>query len=109
MPNIPGMGITRDKLYKEVWAEPMVRVAVRHGVSANYLARVCHCLNVPYPHLVHWAKRRFRRAPTRPALADPRPGEVLESGDDPTDPTNCVLRRTLDHGEAQGLRVATGS
>ena len=87
----------------------MIKVTARYDVSANDLARVCHCLNVPYPHRGHWAKRQFGNAPTRPALADPRPGEVLELGGDPTDPTNCVLRRARDHGEAQGLQVATGS
>lgn len=49
------MSVTRDKLYEEVWAEPMVRVAVRHGVSANYLARVCHHINVRLPQRGYWA------------------------------------------------------
>ena len=70
------MGITRDKLYEEVWAEPMVRVAVRHGVSANYPARVCDYLNVPYPHRGYWAKRLAGKAPVVPSLSPPGPGEV---------------------------------
>ena len=73
MSDISRMGITRDKLYEEVWAEPMVRVAVRHGVSANYLARVCDYLNVPSPHRGYWAKRQFGQAPTRLPLPAPRP------------------------------------
>lgn len=32
------MSVTRDKLYEEVWAEPMAKVAVRYRISANYLA-----------------------------------------------------------------------
>ncbi|HPA80588.1 MAG TPA: hypothetical protein PLS95_07210 [Thermoanaerobaculales bacterium] len=35
------MGVTREKLYEEVWAEPMTTVAARYGVSSNFLARVC--------------------------------------------------------------------
>ncbi len=70
------MSITRDELYDEVWAEPMTKVAARHGVSANYLARVCEHLNVPYPHRGYWAKKQVGKAPARPRLPAPRPGEV---------------------------------
>lgn len=72
------MSITRDKLYEEVWAEPMTKVAARFKVSSNYLARVCHYLNVPFPHRGYWAKRQFGKTPTRPPLPDPCPGEVHE-------------------------------
>ena len=77
------MSVTRDKLYEEVWAEPMAKVAVRYRISANYLARVCHHLNVPFPHRGCWAKRLAGKAPGRPGLSPPRPGEVLawERGD----------------------------
>jgi hypothetical protein len=70
----------------------MVRVAVRHGVSANYLARVCDYLNVPYPHRGYWAKRQFGKAPTRLPLPAPRPGEVVEweRGDAVPRPTPTV-------------------
>jgi hypothetical protein len=78
MSHILRMSITRDKLYEEVWAEPMTKVAARFKASSNYLARVCHYLNVPFPHRGYWAKRQFGNAPTRPPLPAPRPGEVLE-------------------------------
>jgi len=78
MPDILRMSVTRDKLYEEVWAEPMAKVAVRYRISANYLARVCHHLNVPFPHRGYWAKRQFGKAPARLPLPDPRPGEVIE-------------------------------
>jgi uncharacterized membrane protein len=78
MSDILRMSVTRDTLYKEVWAEPMIKVAARYTVSSNYLARVCHYLNVPFPHRGYWAKRQFGKTPTRPPLPDPRPGEVLE-------------------------------
>ena len=35
------MGITREKLYEEVWAEPMTKVAARYNVSSSFLARIC--------------------------------------------------------------------
>ena len=34
------IGVPRDKLCEEVWAEPMTTVAARYGVSSNFLARV---------------------------------------------------------------------
>lgn len=32
--------VTREDLYEQVWREPMLRVAERHGVSSSFLARV---------------------------------------------------------------------
>jgi hypothetical protein len=92
MPDILRMSVTRDKLYEEVWAEPMAKVAVRYRISANYLARVCHHLNVPFPHRGYWAKRQFGKAPTRLPLPAPRPGEVIEweRGDAVPRPTPAV-------------------
>ena len=52
------MSIPREELFKQVWAEPMLAVAARHGVSASYLARVCACLNIPRPPRGYWAESR---------------------------------------------------
>jgi hypothetical protein len=59
MSDILRMSVTRDTLYNEVWAEPMITVTARYTVSSNYLTRVCHYLNVPFPHRGYWAKRQF--------------------------------------------------
>jgi hypothetical protein len=50
IPDILRMSISGDELYDEVLAKPMIKVAARHDVSANYLARVRQCRCVPYPH-----------------------------------------------------------
>ena len=34
------MSVSREKLYEEVWAEPMLKVGARYGVSSSFLARV---------------------------------------------------------------------
>jgi hypothetical protein len=39
------MAVSREALFEEVWAEPMLTVAARYGVSSNFLARVCERLN----------------------------------------------------------------
>jgi len=72
------MGITREKLYEEVWAEPMTKVAARYNVSSSFLARVCKGLNVPRPERGYWAKLAVGKAPPKPALPEARPGDELE-------------------------------
>lgn len=46
----------REKLYKEVWSEPVVKVAAKYGVSDVAIHKVCKTLNVPTPPLGYWAK-----------------------------------------------------
>jgi Zn-dependent peptidase ImmA (M78 family) len=41
--------VSREKLYEEVWSEPMTTVAKRYDVSSNFLARICERLHVPHP------------------------------------------------------------
>lgn len=43
------MQIPRDQLYAEVWAEPLTKVAARHGTYLNILARICQRLKVSRP------------------------------------------------------------
>ena len=59
------MTVTRDHLYDQVWARPMLAVAKDYEVSANYLARVCAALNVPWPPRGYWAKVAAGQKPPR--------------------------------------------
>jgi hypothetical protein len=58
----------REKLYDEVWAEPVRTVAARYGVSDVALAKACRRLKVPLPGVGYWAKKRVGKAPDRPPL-----------------------------------------
>ena len=58
----------REKLYEEVWAEPVVAVAKRYGISDVGLRKICKRLGVPLPPLGHWAKVQAGRKVTRPNL-----------------------------------------
>jgi hypothetical protein len=59
----------REKLYEEVWKEPVLVVANRYGVSNVALAKACRKLAVPLPPRGYWAKvQAGRKAPTRPPL-----------------------------------------
>jgi hypothetical protein len=68
------MPITREKIYEEVWAEPMTTVAARYDVSSNFLARVCERLAVPRPPRGHWAQLRAGIKIRKPRLPPPQPG-----------------------------------
>ena len=48
----------REKLYEEVWAKPVVEVAVQYGVSDVALHKICKSLNVPVPPRGYWARLR---------------------------------------------------
>ena len=72
------MSISREGLYEAVWAEPMITVATRYGVSASYLARVCECLDVPRPPRGYWAKLQFGRSTEKPKLPVAPPGRETE-------------------------------
>ncbi len=63
----------RNKLYEEVWLEPVSTVADRYGVSNTALAKACRRLNVPLPPRGYWAKVKSGQPVTRPELPDPIP------------------------------------
>lgn len=70
--------VTREQLYETVWAEPMLRIAERFGVSSSYMSRVCTELQVPRPPRGYWAQLEVGRAPERPVLPPVRPGDPVE-------------------------------
>lgn len=65
----------REKLYEEVWAEPMSAVAARYGVSSAALAKVCRKLAVPTPERGYWALKAAGRPPATPRLRAMKPGQ----------------------------------
>src|SRR5262245_61448701 len=79
------MAVSREALFEQVWSEPMLKVAARHGVSSNFLARVCERLNVPHPGRGYWQQLEVGKAKPKPTLPDLRPGDELEwaRGDEP--------------------------
>jgi len=58
----------RTRLYDEIWAEPMRKVAKRYGVSDVALAKTCRRLAVPVPERGYWAKLKAGKATQRPPL-----------------------------------------
>lgn len=50
------MTFEREKLYEEVWTEPMVSVARRYKISDVGLRKICVKLAIPVPPRGYWAK-----------------------------------------------------
>lgn len=69
--------LTRADLYALVWAEPMLKVAARFGVSSSYMARICTLMNVPRPERGHWAKVAVGKTPLKPELPEARPHDQI--------------------------------
>ena len=70
--------VSREKLYEEVWSEPMTKVATKYKVSGSYLARICTRLNVPRPSRGYWAMLAVGRKMARVPLPKAQPGDELE-------------------------------
>jgi len=78
MARYPGvMSVTREKLYEEVWAEPMLQVAAKYKVSSSFLARVCRRMHVPCPPRGYWARKSAGLISKIPPLPEPEPGNEL--------------------------------
>lgn len=56
----------RDKLFAEVWAEPVQSVAKRYGLSDVGLKKLCSRLQIPTPPRGHWAKLKAGKAVSAP-------------------------------------------
>jgi hypothetical protein len=49
----------REELYKEVWDQPLVKLAPKYGISAVALRKVCDKLQIPLPGRGYWIKKEF--------------------------------------------------
>ena len=61
--------IERRKLYEEIWATPIHRVAKRYGVSDVGLAKICLRFDIPVPARGYWRKKEIGE----PVLPEPLP------------------------------------
>lgn len=51
-----GQEYDREKLYKEVWEEPLIKIAPRYGISDVALRKACVKLKIPLPGVGYWNK-----------------------------------------------------
>lgn len=60
--------LDRDKLYEEVWAEPMTKVSKRYEVSDVALAKVWRKMDIPVPERGYWARVANGQKPNKQPL-----------------------------------------
>ena len=61
----------REKIYEEIWSEPIQRVAKRYDISDVGLAKVCKKLSIPRPGRGYWdMKAAGKPIPKRPPLPE---------------------------------------
>lgn len=65
----------REKLYNEVWTDPVTTVAQRYDLSDNGLRKHLKRLWIPLPPSGYWAKVKAGQKTTRPSLPEVR-GEL---------------------------------
>ena len=67
--------LMREKLYEQVWKEPMGELARRLGVTSAKLRAACKVMAIPIPALAHWSAVKSGRESIRPPLL-PHDGQV---------------------------------
>ena len=86
------IALTREKLYEQVWSEPIIHVARLLGLSGRGLGKLCARYGVPVPPRGWWAKKQHghpvRRIPLPPGDDTAtdivfEPGEVEPPLDEP--------------------------
>lgn len=60
--------VDRQTLYEEVWADPVIIVAKRYGLSDVGLAKICKKLAIPLPSRGYWAKVKAGKTMGKVAL-----------------------------------------
>ena len=111
MPHIT-LRYERDKLYEEIWAEPVTKVAVRYGISDVALRKICKQLGVPLPPVGYWAKLAAGKQPRIPPLPKSAgPSEIVRQryvSDEPAeaDPDHLVARREFEARPENRIAVA---
>ena len=86
--------LTREELYKRVWASPVTKVANNFGISGPGLAKRCKRQGIPLPPRGYWARVRAGRiAPKPPLPAEPVPQPPTRAKE-PADSTGKGKRAT---------------
>lgn len=70
--------LTREKLYEQVWAMPVMAIAERYGMTGTGLAKICKRLVVPVPPRGYWARVQAGQTVKKSPLPAPRRGQPVE-------------------------------
>ena len=90
---MPQHNISRERLFLEIWEEPILRVSQKYGISDVGLAKVCKRLSIPRPPRGYWAKIRTGQKVTKPELPplkDDQLGNLTINPPERTD-EDCII------------------
>lgn len=59
----------REKLYNEIWEEPIAIVSKRYGMSDMTLKKRCNKLNIPLPPRGYWRRIKSGQKVEKPPLS----------------------------------------
>lgn len=105
----------REKLYEQVWAEPVIKVAKIYGISDVALRKTCKKLMVPLPPAGYWAKVAAGKKPRKPQLPEFSGSPVLVRNryisDEPveppqSEPEHLISRREFEVRPENKITVA---
>lgn len=70
----------REKLYEQVWSQPVIHVAKLYGVSNVAIKKICKSMNIPTPPNGYWAKLRNGHKVHKTPLPPAKRGKDLKYG-----------------------------
>src|SRR3954466_10115730 len=94
--------LTREELYQQVWAEPMISLAKKYGLSDVGLAKICIKQRIPRPGLGYWRKKEVGLKVRQTPLPKLSPSTLAALGE-------IVIHRKpiIESGDPQSGPVAT--
>ena len=91
----------REKIYQEVWAEPVIIVAKRYDTSDVALHKLCRRLEIPVPPRGYWAQIKTGKKidrPPLPKLSDPR--KIIGKRRKPDLEADLIQQRLMEVGSS---------
>lgn len=82
--------LTRDRLYKRVWTEPVTKVAAAFGLSDQAVKKKCRKWNIPTPPRSYWARLEAGQLVEKKPLPKMK---TTEHSPEQIDPEANALRR----------------
>lgn len=86
----------REKLYEEVWNEPVTHVAKKYGVSNVAIKKICKSMNIPTPPNGYWAKLMNGKEVEKIPLPPASDGLSIKYGIKPLNP-NAIINKGNDN------------
>jgi hypothetical protein len=87
--------LTRKEMYKQVWSEPMTKLAERYGLSDVGLAKICKKNKIPRPTRGYWARKQAGNAPKRIPLPPGDSDQIIEIHPNPYSMSNPELKNAI--------------